>query len=566
MKSNAQRGTRAVESPAADHMSGAHLSALLGTDPTAPLSDVVGHDRARIIVDWLRETLYHGRDLIDHNTGQPDLNPWVEDVPVIPLDVVAETLADHGVAAPTRQEVRDFAEADGSADPEVELLRARYVADPDLDAARAACEKRICGVPESIFNALDPDAQAKVQAGRVIAPPQAPTYVARWLVRQVFTVRLPLPVPDGSRRRRKAWMRTLIRIDQTWYSYERTTAGDPLRWVAKTDPEWMRRRLRDALANLWYLKARTENGQVIYDSLKAWNPDTRTLGMVEDALADELAADSGTHTRELPDVYGQRRGVYSGATRVLVRNGVLDVETGQLGLNTPLWFSLTRIEADYDHRANPYADTDWLRMLRTQWPDDPEAITCLQQWFGYVISGRTDLQKWMLIIGPSGSGKSIIADVLGALAGLVKATKLDDLNSQFGLQALYETGAQLAVLSDIRFSTRDSSTAVENLLAVTGEDVVSVARKYKAAVSAKLGVRFHASANEIPRWSDNSSALQRRALLLETTRGFRGSRARRSAGRRGVHPHPAGRGAGPGGQRTLPRAVTGWALDSGGFA
>jgi hypothetical protein len=84
-----------------------------------------------------------------------------------------------------------------------------------------------------------------------------------------------------------------------------------------------------------------------------------------------------------------------------------------------------------------------------------------------------------------------------------------------------DDGAQVLTTSDIRFSTRDSSTAVENLLAVTGEDVVSVARKYKAAVSAKLGVRFHASANEIPRWSDNSSALQRRALLLETTRGFR---------------------------------------------
>ncbi|MRT32857.1 hypothetical protein FGX01_03170, partial [Xylella fastidiosa subsp. multiplex] len=76
------------------------------------------------------------------------------------------------------------------------------------------------------------------------------------------------------------------------------------------------------------------------------------------------------------------------------RNGVLDVETGALSLNTPLWFSLSRIEADYDHAADPYADCDWLRMLGSQWPDDADAITCLQQWFGYVLSGRTDLQKW----------------------------------------------------------------------------------------------------------------------------------------------------------------------------
>jgi putative DNA primase/helicase len=225
----------------------------------------------------------------------------------------------------------------------------------------------------------------------------------------------------------------------------------------------------------------------------------------------------------LADVYGQHHHAYSGGTRVLVRNGVLDIETGQVTLNTPLWFSLARIEAHYDHRADPYADGDWLRMLHDQWGDDPGAVTCLQQWFGYVLSGRTDLQKWMLIIGPSGSGKSIIADVLGTLLGVVNATKLDTLNSQFGLQALYETGATLAVMSDIRFGARDSSTAVGNLLAVTGEDEVTIERKYKTAVSARLPVRFHGSANEMPRWSDNSSALQRRALILETSRGFRGT-------------------------------------------
>ncbi|EID10876.1 hypothetical protein MXEN_17033 [Mycobacterium xenopi RIVM700367] len=526
MNTSANTGTAAAGEEATDaagYLSGPHLAVLLGTDPTTPLSDVVGAERAAIIVAWQRDTLNNGRYLIDHNTGKPDLDPWVEDVPVIPVDVVAEALADHGVEVPTRQEVRDFADADGGTDPEIELLRARYVADPDLDAAGSTSEQRICGVPESIFNALDPDDQAKVLAGRVIAPPQAPTYVARWLVRNRYRVRLPLHTGN---RRRRVWMRTLVRAGQTWYVYGRSSAGDPPRWIAKTDPEWMRAELRDALANLWYLKARTKDGDVIYDTLKAWNPDTRTLGMVEDALADELRADEladGLTACELPDVYGDRHGFYSGGTRALARNGVLHLETGALAQNTPLWFSLSRIEADYDHRADPYADTEWLRMLRTQWPDDPGAITCLQQWFGYVLSGRTDLQKWMLIIGPSGSGKSIIAEVLGALMGTVAATSLDELNGSFGLQALYETGAQLGVISDIRFSTRDSSTAVENLLGITGEDTLHIARKYKVTVAAKLGVRFHASANEIPRWSDNSGALQKRALLLETTRSFRGT-------------------------------------------
>jgi putative DNA primase/helicase len=511
------------ESPRAAHISGDHLALLLGVDPTDTLSAVVGDELARIIVDWQRDTLNHGRYLTDPLTGKEELDPWLEDVPVIPVEAIAEVLSDHGVEVLTRLEVREFAEASGGTDPEIELLRARYVTDPDLDAAAGPAEKRICGVPESIYNVLPSDKdRAKVSAGKVIAPSQSPTAVARWLARHEFSGRCFLPAKKGSKGRRKARMRRLLRIDQVWYSYESTAAGDPPRWVAHTDPEWLRGQLRAVLGGLWYVKVRQLKDGNEY-SLKWWNPDTRTLGMVEDALADELAGGSGTAPRELADVYGQHHRAYSGGTRVLVRNGVLDVETGQVTLNTPLWFSLARIEAHYDHGADPYAEGDWLRMLRDQWGDDPGAITCLQEWCGYVLSGRTDLQKWMLIIGPSGSGKSIIADVLGTLLGVVNATKLDTLNSQFGLQALYETGATLALMSDIRFGARDSSTAVGNLLAVTGEDEVTIERKYKTAVSARLPVRFHGSANELPRWSDNSSALQRRALILETSRGFRGT-------------------------------------------
>jgi P4 family phage/plasmid primase-like protien len=515
----------------AERLCGAHLAVLLDADPTDPLSSIIGDERARIVIDWQRQQLYYGRMPVDAFTGKPELDPWIEDVPVIPVEVIADVLDDHGVAVPTRQAARDFAQSDvyGASDPEIELMRARLVFDPDLNAMSSAEEPRVCGVPKTVYDALglDPDtgsdAQAKVLAGSVIAPPQSPTAVAHYLARHEYSHRWPLPTADGSRPRRKAWMRTLLRIDQTWYSYERTAPDDPPRWIAKTDPEWMRGQLREALGRLWYVKIRKLKTGDEYE-LKWWNPDDRGLTQVENALADLLNAGTGTQAREIPDVYRQLCGVYSGDTRVLVRDGVLDIETGRVALNTPLWFSLSRIEADYDHGLDPYADCEWLRRaLGDQWADDPGAIACLQQFFGYVLSGRTDLQKWMLLLGPTGSAKSIIAAVLGALVGVVSATKLDTLNSQFGLQNLYETGAQLAVMSDIRFGARDSSTAVGNLLAVTGEDVVIVERKYKTAVPARLPVRFLAVANEMPRWSDNSSALEKRALILRTTRAYRGT-------------------------------------------
>jgi putative DNA primase/helicase len=59
----------------------------------------------------------------------------------------------------------------------------------------------------------------------------------------------------------------------------------------------------------------------------------------------------------------------------------------------------------------------WLQFLNQLWPDDPESINALQEFFGYVLSGRTDLHKIMLLIGPTRSGKGTIARVLAALLG-----------------------------------------------------------------------------------------------------------------------------------------------------
>lgn len=515
------------EQKLAEHISGEHLAVLLDADPTEPLSAVLGTDRARIIMDWQREAINHGRDVFDPLTGKPDLDPWVGDVPVVPvgIGVVAEVLSDHGVDIPTRQEVRAFAESSGTTDPEIELAHARYVADPDLDAlADRSAERRICGVPESIYEELTAPERAKVRAGQVIAPGQSPTAVARFLARHEFSERRRLPTRAG-RGRHRLQMRTLVRIDQTWFSYDRSGAADPPRWQARTDPEWMRARLRAVLGNFWYVKIKTTtpNGIETHSySLKWWNPDDRNLTQVENALADELSAGSGTGARELADLYGHHLGVYRRGTPVLVRNGVLNIETGEVRPSSPLWFSLTRVEADYDHTANPYADGTWLRMLRTQWPDDPDAITCLMQWFGYVVSGRNDLQKFMWVFGIKGSGKTQITTVLDALVGRTAEIGLDGLNDKWGLEDVYISGVTLGLINDSRFSPRDSSLAMNRLLAITGDEPnIRIPIKHKTEVSARLALRFHGTANGLPNLSDHTGALADRMLMLETTRSVR---------------------------------------------
>lgn len=59
----------------------------------------------------------------------------------------------------------------------------------------------------------------------------------------------------------------------------------------------------------------------------------------------------------------------------------------------------------------------WLEFLHQLWPNDEEPIEALRDWFGYVLSGRTDLQKIFMIIGPLRSGKGTISRILTAMIG-----------------------------------------------------------------------------------------------------------------------------------------------------
>ena len=147
--------------------------------------------------------------------------------------------------------------------------------------------------------------------------------------------------------------------------------------------------------------------------------------------------------------------------------------------------------------------------------DDLESIETLQEWFGYILSGRTDLQKMLMVVGPPRSGKGTIVRTLINLIGATSHAAVTDtaLANDFGLAPLVDK--TLAVFSDTRVSIKGKKL-VETLLSVTGEDTVPVNRKYRDAVSVRLGVRFMIMSNELAVLPDNSGAIVSRMIALST--------------------------------------------------
>lgn len=181
---------------------------------------------------------------------------------------------------------------------------------------------------------------------------------------------------------------------------------------------------------------------------------------------------------------------------------------------TPRFFTLTSIPVRINLAApEPRA---WLKFLNSCWPDDPDSIQLLREWFGYVLSGETRLQKFLFIQGPTRSGKGVIADTLKNLIGEnnIASVTFEDLVQPFGLADLL--GKSLTIMPDLRISPQGNIVAgVQRMLTIVGEDPVPVNRKQKDLMSVAIGCRFLITSNETPRLPDASGAAVARMLSLQ---------------------------------------------------
>jgi putative DNA primase/helicase len=213
---------------------------------------------------------------------------------------------------------------------------------------------------------------------------------------------------------------------------------------------------------------------------------------------------------------------------VALRNGLFHLPRRQLLPHTPQRFGLTALPYAYDPAATC---AEWLKFVRSVWPDDPQSIEALQEMIGYLVSGDTRMQKVFFIVGPRRSGKGTVCRVIMGLLGQenVVGPTLQSLAGQFGMASL--VGKTAAIIGDARSGGKDVQTTVERLLGISGGDVQSVDRKNRDAWEGRLGVRFVICSNEVPKLPDASGALVGRMQVLRMEHSFFGKEDPDLAGR-----------------------------------
>lgn len=301
----------------------------------------------------------------------------------------------------------------------------------------------------------------------------------------------------------------------------RAWRGGWMRWAGPhwfdLDPAQLRSEIYDRLGEVDYMRPVREKGVVVDYERTPWDPNKRKIADVMEAMAavGHLSTDIDPPTWiELHDLET------SAAQVVSCQNGLLDLSTRTVSEHTPALFNVVSVPFSYDRHVG--APTAWLTFLESVWPNDPDSIALLQEYIGYVLSGRTDMQKMLLLIGPTRSGKGTIARMLAMLIGRghVSGPTLASLGTNFGMSPLL--GKPLAVISDARLGSTPAHTIVERLLSITGEDMLTVDRKFREPWSGKLPTRFVILSNELPRFKDASGAIANRLLILQMTNSFLG--------------------------------------------
>lgn len=296
--------------------------------------------------------------------------------------------------------------------------------------------------------------------------------------------------------------RTLVRWRGQWWQWVGPS------WVTLPESE-LRPQLWEHLSDAEYI---SKSGDKVIRV--PWSPTRSKISDVLDALQAHCIRSA---RRGAPEWSSEAP--YAPGEIIACQNALVHFPTRETIDHDPNFFNTVAVPFDFKPTARASA---WEAFLSQVFGGDEESIHLIQEWFGYVISGRTDMQKMLLLIGPSRSGKGTIARVLQHLVGIdnTAGPTLASMSTNFGLQTLI--GRYLAIVADARLHPRDSRQVVERLLSISGEDMLTIDRKYADPWTGTLDTRIMILSNELPRFGDASSAIVNRFMALRTKKSYLG--------------------------------------------
>ena len=197
------------------------------------------------------------------------------------------------------------------------------------------------------------------------------------------------------------------------------------------------------------------------------------------------------------------------------KNAYYDVLSGELIEHDPKYMTINQIPFPYypeDREKVLEGGANIRKYLDSSIPDKVEQ-QMFWEYFGYCMTTDTQFQKFLMLKGNGGTGKSVAVALIQHVIGNenTSSISLQDLNKRFYATGMY--GKLLNACADIPCKAMDTTDVLKKAV---GEDTLLYEKKGKDAVFYKAYAKLLFSTNEMPQnLEDKSDAFYRRLLVLD---------------------------------------------------
>jgi len=202
-------------------------------------------------------------------------------------------------------------------------------------------------------------------------------------------------------------------------------------------------------------------------------------------------------------------------------NKLLNTKTLELEDHNPETFTKKRVNYCYNSKATSQLMENKLKdiLIDKEGPyaDETDKYDFFLQFIGYCFLQNNPFNMMLFITGSGGNGKSVLSSLISNIFGsLVSSVPLHDFYTDYGKQDLIDK--LVNIVYDLpRKMLKDTG----DLKAVTGEDQMTIQRKYRSAWTGKLGIKIMGMGNHLPKVTDASEGFWQRVAHFETKNSFR---------------------------------------------
>jgi len=282
--------------------------------------------------------------------------------------------------------------------------------------------------------------------------------------------------------------------------------------------------LADKIMGCRFFKTMTDNEEVFVYNEETGIYEPNGEQVIKDLCEKMIAAEATSYrTNEVINhvkrsTYSNREDFDKDKMKVVVNNGILNLETGELEPFDPEKLFIVRIPVEFA----PGADCPKIKQFFKEIVVE-EHIQVLEELFGYCLLRSYPIHKAFMLVGEGANGKSTFINLVKNFLGgfNCSSVSLQELEpNRFASSALFGKLANL--YADLPASALSNTGRFKML---TGEDVVGAEKKFKDRFYFHNFAKLIFSANKIPISKDDTTAFWRRWVIINFPNKFEGEKA-----------------------------------------